>query len=67
MPYTRSIIPIPDAILTGWYWDYFLAAPYFNAGFTPQKLHRVGIVGLAAGTIAHQFTKVYTGLFLLMA
>ena len=51
--------PNPDAVLTGWYWDYFLAAPYFNAGFTPQKLHRVGIVGLAAGTIAHQFTSVY--------
>lgn len=51
--------PNPNTILTGWYWDYFLAAPYFNAGFTPQKLHRVGIIGLAAGTIAHQFTRVY--------
>ena len=51
--------PDPKSILTGWYWDYFLAAPYFNAGFTPQKLHRVGIIGLAAGTIAHQFTSVY--------
>lgn len=51
--------PNPDTVLTGWYWDYFLAAPYFNAGFRPQKLHRVGIIGLAAGTIAHQFTKVY--------
>src|SRR2546423_11964993 len=51
--------PNPKTVLTGWYWDYFLAAPYFNAGFTPQKLHRVGIIGLAAGTIAHQFTRVY--------
>ncbi len=51
--------PDPKRVLTGWYWDYFLAAPYFNPGFTPQKLHRVGIVGLAAGTIAHQFTQVY--------
>ncbi len=51
--------PNPNQVLTGWYWDYFLAAPYFNAGFTPQKLHRVAIIGLAAGTIAHQFTKVY--------
>jgi len=49
----------PDTVLTGWYWDYFLAAPYFNAGFTPNKLHRVGIIGLAGGTIARQFTKVY--------
>src|SRR5439155_17065810 len=51
--------PNPDTVLTGWYWDYYLAAPYFNAGFKPQKLHRVGIIGLAGGTIAHQFTKVY--------
>ncbi|GAC1432652.1 MAG: fused MFS/spermidine synthase [Ktedonobacteraceae bacterium] len=49
----------PNTVLTGWYWDYFLAAPYFNAGFTPDKLHRVAIIGLAGGTIAHQFTKVY--------
>ena len=51
--------PDPNAVLTGWYWDYFLSAPYFNAGFTPLELHRIGIIGLAAGTIAHQFTKVY--------
>ncbi len=51
--------PDPGRVLTGWYWDYFLAAPYFNAGFTAQKLHRVGIIGLAAGTIARQFTQVY--------
>ncbi|HLZ57983.1 MAG TPA: fused MFS/spermidine synthase [Ktedonosporobacter sp.] len=51
--------PDHSKVLTGWYWDYFLAAPNFNTGFTPQKLHRVGIIGLAAGTIAHQFTQVY--------
>ena len=51
--------PNPNIVLTGWYWDYFLAAPYFNAGFTPQQLHRVAIIGLAGGTIAHQFTRVY--------
>jgi predicted membrane-bound spermidine synthase len=53
-------ISYPDnRVLTGWYWDYFLAAPYFNAGFPPQNLHRICIIGLAAGTIAHQFTSVY--------
>jgi spermidine synthase len=51
--------PDQTKVLTGWYWDYFLAAPYFNTGFTPQKLHRVCIIGLAAGTIAHQYTQVY--------
>jgi len=51
--------PNPNQVLTGWYWDYFLAAPYFNPGFTPNQLHRVAIIGLAGGTIAHQFTQVY--------
>ena len=51
--------PDRSKVLTGWYWDYFLAAPYFNKGFTPQQLHRVGIIGLAGGTIARQFTQVY--------
>ncbi|HTI14744.1 MAG TPA: fused MFS/spermidine synthase [Dictyobacter sp.] len=48
-----------NQVLTGWYWDYFLAAPYFNTNFQPQQLHRVAIIGLAAGTVAHQFTQVY--------
>jgi len=49
----------PSRVLTGRYWDYFLAAPYFNRDFKPQQLHRVAIIGLAGGTIAHQFTKIY--------
>jgi spermidine synthase len=41
-------------------WDYFLVAPFFNAA--PVHLGDVqglGIVGLAAGTIARQYTLVY--------
>jgi len=49
----------PHAVLTGWYWDYFLAAPFFNPGMRPQQVKRVAIIGLAAGTIARQFTTVY--------
>ena len=49
----------PNQILTGWYWDYFLAAPYFNAGPAAGQVRRVAIVGLAGGTIARQFTGVY--------
>lgn len=49
----------PNETLTGWYWDYFLSAPYFNSGATAGKVHRVAIIGLAAGTIARQFTQVY--------
>ncbi|MDQ6661005.1 MAG: fused MFS/spermidine synthase, partial [Chloroflexota bacterium] len=51
--------PDTSRVLTGWYWDYFLAAPYFNPDFKASQLHRVGIIGLAGGTIAHQFTQVY--------
>jgi predicted membrane-bound spermidine synthase len=51
--------PNSNQVLTGWYWDYFLAAPYFNSGFKASDLHRVAIIGLAGGTIAHQFTDVY--------
>ncbi|GHO90867.1 spermidine synthase [Reticulibacter mediterranei] len=49
----------PNRVLTGWYWDYFLTAPYFNPGPTPKKLQRVAIIGLAGGTIAHEITQVY--------
>jgi spermidine synthase len=49
----------PNQILTGWYWDYFLAMPYFNAGENAGKVKHVAIIGLAAGTIARQFTAVY--------
>ena len=49
----------PNRVLTGWYWDYFLAAPYFNSGAAMGQVHRVGIIGLAGGTIARQFTQVY--------
>ncbi|MBI5927723.1 MAG: fused MFS/spermidine synthase [Chloroflexi bacterium] len=41
-------------------WDYFLAAPYFNnAPFTPVDVQNICIIGLAGGTIAHQYTDAY--------
>jgi spermidine synthase len=49
----------PHQILTGWYWDYFLAAPYFNSGAAAGRVHRLAIIGLAGGTIARQYTAVY--------
>ncbi|HEU5442124.1 MAG TPA: fused MFS/spermidine synthase [Ktedonobacterales bacterium] len=51
----------PDRVLFGpsWYAEYLLMAPYFNAGFTPDQLHRIAIIGLAGGTIARQFTAAY--------
>lgn len=41
-------------------WDYFLAAPYFNnVPFTTADVHNICIIGLAGGTIAHQYTDAY--------
>ena len=41
-------------------WDYFLAAPFYNrAPVNFDQVQSVGIVGLAAGTIAKQFTHVF--------
>jgi len=41
-------------------WDFFLSAPYWNAPPMPAvPVARLGIVGLAAGTIAKQYTSVF--------
>jgi spermidine synthase len=41
-------------------WDYFLSAPYWNAPpIADPPVDRVGIVGLAGGTIALQYTSVF--------
>lgn len=47
----------PNQLATFGTWDYFLAAPYFNA--TPAPPERLAVVGLAAGTIPKQYTAVY--------
>lgn len=50
----------PGRLGTGGTWDYFLVAPFFNE--PPVELddvERLGIVGLAAGTISKQYTEVY--------
>jgi spermidine synthase len=50
----------PSMLLTGGTWDYFLAAPFFNAApHTPAQVRSLAIVGLAAGTAAGQYTKIY--------
>ncbi len=40
-------------------WMQFLAAPFFNPDFQPEKVERIAIIGLAAGTIARQATAVF--------
>lgn len=50
----------PDRLDTVGPWDYFLIAPYFNPPpYTPERVERVALIGLAAGTIARQVTEVY--------
>lgn len=51
----------PDVITYQRTWSFFLTAPYFNA--PPVDLAQVeslAIIGLAAGTIARQYTAVYS-------
>src|SRR3972149_4649242 len=50
----------PNTLATGGTWDYFLVGPFFNAPpFTPSDVKSLGLVGLAAGTIAKQYTAVF--------
>jgi spermidine synthase len=50
----------PSLLLTGGTWDYFLAAPFFNPPpHTPDDVRSLAVVGLAAGTAAAQYTKIY--------
>ncbi|HEY2979977.1 MAG TPA: fused MFS/spermidine synthase [Anaerolineales bacterium] len=49
----------PDTLQYGGPWEQFLVGPYFNPGERPADVHRMAIVGLAAGTAARQATAVY--------
>lgn len=50
----------PEGGATFGTWDYFLAAPFFNAPPVPMgSVERLGLVGLAAGTVARQYTDVF--------
>jgi spermidine synthase len=50
----------PQGGLADGIWDYFLLAPAFNpAPYTPDRVRRVAIVGLAAGTTVKLFSQAY--------
>jgi predicted membrane-bound spermidine synthase len=50
----------PDRLRTPGPWDYFLIAPYFNPPpYRPDEVESVALIGLAAGTVARQYTQVY--------
>lgn len=40
-------------------WEQFLVGPFFNPEFDPEDVERIGIVGLAGGTLARQATAVF--------
>jgi predicted membrane-bound spermidine synthase len=50
----------PGQLATYGTWDYFLAAPFFNQpNVDPDSVQRLGLVGLAAGTVPKQYTQVF--------
>jgi spermidine synthase len=50
----------PDYLSTGGTWDYYLAAPFFNAApHTPAEVTSMAMIGLAGGTIPKQYTAVF--------
>lgn len=53
----------PDQLYYDRTWGFFLIGPYFNAPpYTPGRMERIAVIGLAAGTIARQHDAVYPGL-----
>lgn len=52
---------LPGRVLNGpsWYTDYALAAPLFAVNGVRDTSPRLAVVGLAAGTVAKQYTQVY--------
>ncbi len=50
----------PDVLDYNGPWEQFLASPFFNPPpYEPERVRRIAIVGLAAGTTARQATAVY--------
>lgn len=50
----------PAAVQTNGTWDYFTIAPFFNAPpYTVDRVKRLAVIGLAAGTIPRLYTDIY--------
>ncbi|HDN79329.1 MAG TPA: spermine synthase [Chloroflexi bacterium] len=50
----------PHQVLSGGIWDYFLVAPLFNdPPFSPAQVKRMCLIGLAGGTVAKLYTRIY--------
>jgi predicted membrane-bound spermidine synthase len=49
----------PNTLNYGGPWELFLVGPYFYSNTQPSDVHRIAIIGLAAGTTARQATAIY--------
>ncbi|HUH98053.1 MAG TPA: fused MFS/spermidine synthase [Anaerolineales bacterium] len=49
----------PNTLDYGGPWAQFLVAPFFNPDYSPSQVHRIAIVGLAAGTAARMATAEF--------
>jgi spermidine synthase len=49
----------PQTLEYGGPWQQFLVGPFFSADRVPEDVHRIAIVGLAAGTTARQATEIF--------
>jgi spermidine synthase len=49
----------PTEPLTRGPWDYFMVGPYFVPETAPDEVESLLMIGLAAGTVAHQYTAAY--------
>jgi len=50
----------PNRLETYGSWDYFVVAPFFNAvPYKPERIQKMALVGLAAGTVARQYTAAF--------
>ena len=53
----------PTQVFYGRTWDFFLTGPFFNRPpFTADQVGSLLVIGLAAGTIARQYTEIYGGI-----
>jgi predicted membrane-bound spermidine synthase len=49
----------PDTLFYNGPWEQFSVGPYFYENRSPDDVHRMAIIGLAAGTAARQATAIY--------
>jgi len=49
----------PDKVLTGYFYDYFLLAPFFRRREHHSPVDSLCVIGLAAGTTARQYSAAF--------